>query len=346
MMINRSNYEVYFVDFLDGNLSASEQAELRNFLNDNPDLAEELNGLEDIAVEPKTELFQNKQALHQIADQWGVKNRFDFLCIAKTEGDITPSQQEELNKSIAENKNLATSLRVFTKSKLKADKNILFNQKSSIKRVSIINLTHRQFITFTSSVAAVGLIIFGLSIGFNKFLKNSVETEQLVATTPEPIVIKKIEPKAANEILVKPEKKAEPAKLITVDNKVSKPTITQKEATTIIEPQKERQTLIINKINRIEAAGLPQQLTVDDVTPLFAMANKNTIEPDMLIESPNSGIRVIGLLELAQRGIERISKATGHNMVLNAQRDMEGNIRKIELETELFALSVPVRKKK
>ena len=61
--INRNNYEEYFLDFLEGNLSPSENDLLMSFLNSNPDLKEELellNELPEIRIE---ETFLEKSTL-------------------------------------------------------------------------------------------------------------------------------------------------------------------------------------------------------------------------------------------------------------------------------------------
>ena len=44
-MITRENYEVYFIDYMDGNLSERERAEVEAFLLVHPDLQEQLDGM-------------------------------------------------------------------------------------------------------------------------------------------------------------------------------------------------------------------------------------------------------------------------------------------------------------
>ena len=46
MKINRNNYEMYFIDYLDGVLSPDLVSELLLFLDENPDLKEELSDLD------------------------------------------------------------------------------------------------------------------------------------------------------------------------------------------------------------------------------------------------------------------------------------------------------------
>ena len=43
MQIDRSNYEIWFTDWLDGNLNSLQVEQLKLFLDQNPDLREELN---------------------------------------------------------------------------------------------------------------------------------------------------------------------------------------------------------------------------------------------------------------------------------------------------------------
>ena len=46
-MITRENYEIYFIDYMDGNLSERERAEVEAFLLVHPDLQEQLDGMGD-----------------------------------------------------------------------------------------------------------------------------------------------------------------------------------------------------------------------------------------------------------------------------------------------------------
>ena len=50
-MITRENYEIYFMECMDGNLSAREQAEVEAFLLVHPDLRELLDGMDEVRLE-------------------------------------------------------------------------------------------------------------------------------------------------------------------------------------------------------------------------------------------------------------------------------------------------------
>ena len=63
MEINRNNYEVWLTDFMDGKLSATRTEELMSFLDQNPNLKEEFEGLETIILKPGNIRFSPKEQL-------------------------------------------------------------------------------------------------------------------------------------------------------------------------------------------------------------------------------------------------------------------------------------------
>ena len=63
MEINRSNYEIWFIDWMDGKLNPQQELILRRFLIDNPDLREESADLSSLFIEPLKMPFNNKEQL-------------------------------------------------------------------------------------------------------------------------------------------------------------------------------------------------------------------------------------------------------------------------------------------
>ena len=59
--ISRNNYEVFFLDYLEGKLSEEELGMLRTFLEFNPDLAVELEGMEQMRLQPERIVFMEKE---------------------------------------------------------------------------------------------------------------------------------------------------------------------------------------------------------------------------------------------------------------------------------------------
>ena len=59
-VINRHNYESYFLLWVDGELSDEEQVTLDRFVAENPDLAEELSLLKSTQLQPAAHLSSKR----------------------------------------------------------------------------------------------------------------------------------------------------------------------------------------------------------------------------------------------------------------------------------------------
>ena len=102
MKPDRSNYEIWFTDWLDGNLSEEQVRDLKLFLKENPDLEEELNGLAMVSLIPPDLTFSGKKRLEQSPESLS-ESQFEQLCIASLENDLTPGQKAELDEIISRN---------------------------------------------------------------------------------------------------------------------------------------------------------------------------------------------------------------------------------------------------
>ena len=67
MKITRDNYESFFIDFIEGNLPENMIDQFLDFLNQNPDLKEELHLFEEVNLPEELVVFQEKKQLHKSA---------------------------------------------------------------------------------------------------------------------------------------------------------------------------------------------------------------------------------------------------------------------------------------
>src|SRR5210317_1760781 len=100
MKINRNNYEMFFIDYLEGNLSDEEILLLNKFLDENADLKQELDDFENIKVEPVDSPLINKEGFKKKESDLLRRNYKDNdeLCIAGLEGDMTLEERAEFNR--------------------------------------------------------------------------------------------------------------------------------------------------------------------------------------------------------------------------------------------------------
>ena len=90
MKISRDNYEVFFIDYFEGNLNREEKEELQRFLSKNPDLKNEFDQFEEINVaEPEREYKYKTELKKQVSDLGKVnEDTIDEYSIAFLEGDL------------------------------------------------------------------------------------------------------------------------------------------------------------------------------------------------------------------------------------------------------------------
>ena len=88
-MITRENYEIYFMEYMDGNLSARERAEVEAFLLVHPDLRELLDGMDEVRLEVPAEVFGKKEEIKRTVRE----REREYYAIAAAEGVITDEEQ-------------------------------------------------------------------------------------------------------------------------------------------------------------------------------------------------------------------------------------------------------------
>lgn len=166
MLITRNNYEEFFIDFLDGNLHPELVKEFHDFLASNPDLKAELDemkNIDEISIQQEDDIFDRKEKLKK--DEYellpNLSADFDKYAIAYIEHDLNPEQEQEFDNYLILNTAKKKAFQLFLKTKLTADQNIQFKEKSSLKRVLVFGLSRRNFYT-AISIAASFLLIFSL----------------------------------------------------------------------------------------------------------------------------------------------------------------------------------------
>ena len=100
MKINRHNYESYFLDYIEGNLSKDDIRQLYLFLAQNPDLEEGIKNFENITLNGENVHYSNKQNLKY--DKIDLKtdineSNYYYFIIAKHENDLTATKEKELS---------------------------------------------------------------------------------------------------------------------------------------------------------------------------------------------------------------------------------------------------------
>ncbi len=113
-MITRENYEEFYLDFLEGNLTREVEAAFVAFLEANPDLQLEDEALPVLEADNELLGFTEKQLLKKSDDLGAVSaETIQYYLIAEVEGLLTVEQKERLNEWILEHPTYAIEQRLY-----------------------------------------------------------------------------------------------------------------------------------------------------------------------------------------------------------------------------------------
>lgn len=132
------NYEAFYLDFLEGNLSEEDTALFLAFLAENPDLKlEDEDALPILQAEPTSLEESMKQNLKQPADDEALTlQNAEFFMIANAEGLLSPTRSAELAEFVQNSPALAKDFAIYQQIHLEADANIVYAYKEDLKQKS------------------------------------------------------------------------------------------------------------------------------------------------------------------------------------------------------------------
>ncbi|WP_302543819.1 anti-sigma factor family protein [Butyricimonas faecihominis] len=218
-MITRENYEIYFMEYMDGNLSARERAEVEAFLLVHPDLRELLDGMDEVRLEVPAEVFGKKEEIKRT-----VRER-EYYAIAAAEGVITDEEQAWVDGNVDKDV-FERDVETCAKIKVKPDPACLFEGKAGVYRKSGAVLFVKRYAAI-AAVVALGIVVAIYSTKKEEFSMEDlpvtvVKTETiLLPGVPEPEAI--MEPEIEREQFMKRE--AEAGETVVVVERVIPPDV-------------------------------------------------------------------------------------------------------------------------
>lgn len=205
MNINRENYEIYFLDFIEGNLTEAQKKELQQFLLENPDLASELDDFDNIQLEIPQIEYSNKNSLKRYSNENEiVESNFEKFCIAYIENDLSENKKVQFLEFLENNEHKKQEFEGYKKIKLISDKNLIFKNKEQLKRTIALNISRKKIYSTIAIAASLLLFFFMLKpeIKQNRSLQNlAFDFGQKFKTSCKkiyPISFNNLEEKTAN----------------------------------------------------------------------------------------------------------------------------------------------------
>lgn len=171
-MINRNNYEQYFLDYLEGKLEDRYVKELYVFLNFNPDLKDELENFENITINAERFSYLNKNELKKNSTLIITDENFNDTCISFYENDIEQNEKTDLLNFIQKHQDKKDVFELYKKVYLKPDLSIQFYNKNKLKHFRI--LTERSLFLRIAAIAASVAVILVIYILINRGSNNNI----------------------------------------------------------------------------------------------------------------------------------------------------------------------------
>lgn len=189
--IDLNNYEAYFLDFMEGSLSAEEKYDLFTFLEKHPELKNEFElDLGEMALFPVTITFENKSELKiDGADLIITPNTLPDLMVASIEKQLSFKHEQQLISYI-DKYELSAVYATYQNTILKPDLAVVFEEKERLKQKGGLLISMATF-KRAAAIAAVGLVLVTLAVNWSgisgnntldphsKFVNDQVKTKVL-----------------------------------------------------------------------------------------------------------------------------------------------------------------------
>lgn len=180
--INRKNYERFLIDFADGKLSAEQHALVLLFLEQNPDIAEEFEGILNIELEPNNYDSVNIDTLKQSIHKQPIINNknYEHYFIAYHEGDINAEEKLCVEEFVTMNPQLRKEFMLFQKVAFDTSNDTTQIDKSDLKRIVLSNgktLLYKDFYNYCIAYHEGDLDTHNIEI-----IENTIHNSPLAAT--------------------------------------------------------------------------------------------------------------------------------------------------------------------
>jgi hypothetical protein len=361
MQIDRSNYEIWLIDWLDGNLSDLQVEQLQLFLSENPGLKEEVNDLAAFRLKPSAKLFPYKNHLKKKNADIS-ESQFDYLCVAFLENDLSASQKTELKDIIEQDPEKKRSFELIQKIRL-VPADVRYLHKNLLIRRTIAQNVIRLSLIGLSAAAIITLVVITY-ISKPRALKVKFEK------TAQTIVVDSTIQKPAFKIVsdgIKTERK------IVTSKKQSKNllAVSQKTVSAISEnnmnPPVQNDSLVrstglpLTLLNKIPIS--PEvDLKVETISNTLIALNYTVAVPEYddgrsklskfiaktfrekILKEKTAKDSPLKVYEIAEAGVSGLDKLLGWEMALDEKKDENGELKSVYFSSKLLKFNAPVKK--
>jgi hypothetical protein len=179
MIINRYNYEEYFILYMDNELGSDERCMVETFVQNHPDLKEELDILLQYKLVPDNNIvFEGKDELMKVKGESPVTlSNYEEWLVLYMDNELTTDQRKTLEQFLEANPSVKKEVDLLLRTQLQPETIVFANKEVLYKREEKV----RPILWWR---AAAAILILALSITsvivFNK--KGNIDKENIAGT--------------------------------------------------------------------------------------------------------------------------------------------------------------------
>jgi hypothetical protein len=174
-MINRDNYEEYFLLYTDNELSDAERIAVEEFIKENPDLRGELIMMQQLKLKPEQNIFfGDKDILLRKSDENATinHNNYEEYFLLYADNELNADEKKMVEEFVNTNSALRQEFELLLITQVGPDNNIVFPGKEILYRKPERRIVFLPWMR--AAVAAAVLLLVGLFV-FNNNGKNPVQ---------------------------------------------------------------------------------------------------------------------------------------------------------------------------
>ncbi len=178
LVITRDNYEAYFVMYVDDELNASARKAVEQFIEENPDLEEEMVMLQQSVLRPDDQVvFESKELLFKGAaaqSPINEKNCEEYF-VLYGDDELTNAEKEKVEQFVYHHPQYQAEFELIQQVKLVPDNSLNFPNKTYLYRTEEDDNRVIAFPWWRLSAAAIAIMVIG-SLAW--YIANNVSTGQ------------------------------------------------------------------------------------------------------------------------------------------------------------------------
>jgi hypothetical protein len=361
MQIDRSNYEIWFIDWLDGNLNSFQVEQLMLFLDQNHDLREEFNDLAPLNLESSVISFRYKEQLKKSPSDIS-QSQFEYLCAAYLENDLTNSQQAELKEFVNTYPDKKKTFDLIQKTILAPERISYKHKNLLLKRTTVQKVIRLSAIGLSAAASISIIILVYTAIPWTTPLKLNSSSHNLISdsTLQKPSLV--MAHRIINDSIpaaVQKKIKNKSAIIHKEDIIITNTDIKMPLSDDSLARKSHNQEITVNKVPAFTQVDLIQEvvsnklvasnptINIPDVeeerNPLGKFISK-TFREKFLNEKSPSDTPLKGF-EIAEAGVAGLNKLFGWQMALDMKNDDNGQPKSVYFSSQILKINAPVKKR-